>query len=247
MALLEVESLTGGYTARDVLKDVSFTVDRGEIVALIGLNGAGKSTTIKHIIGLMQPRKGTIKINGRTITEDLEGYRRDFSYIPETPVLYEELTLEEHLELAALAYGLDPAEYKDRLSILLKEFRMENRRKWFPIHFSKGMKQKVMILTAFLAERDLLIIDEPFVGLDPLAIRALLNHLQSRKEEGAGILMSTHILPTAEKYCDRFILLHGGRVFADGTLEELRTRLGEPDADLEDLYVWITEGGGKYV
>ncbi|WAA08710.1 ABC transporter ATP-binding protein [Fervidibacillus albus] len=244
MKLLEIDSLTGGYTKKDVLKNIHFSVNRGEIVALIGLNGAGKSTTIKHIIGLMQPKKGTIKIDGQTIDSDPNAYRRRFSFIPETPVLYDELTLKEHMELTAIAYGLDDQTYKNRLEFLLKEFRMEKRLNWFPSHFSKGMKQKVMIMAALLVEPELFIIDEPFVGLDPLAIQSLLDLLKKRKEEGSGILMSTHILATAEKYCDRFVILHNGEIKAQGTLQQLRDTYKMERASLDEIYIRITKDDG---
>jgi ABC-2 type transport system ATP-binding protein len=241
MALLKIEQLTGGYTKKPVLKDVSFTVESGKMVGLIGLNGAGKSTTIKHIIGLMEPKKGSISINGMTLQEQPNAYRSQFSFIPETPILYEELTLYEHLELTAMAYGLDRQTFEKRLPPLLKEFRMQKKLKWFPAHFSKGMKQKVMIMCAFLVEPPLYIIDEPFVGLDPLGIRSLLDLIQSRKEKGAGILMSTHILTTAEKYCDSFVILHNGEVKAKGTLNELRKTFQMPNASLDDIYIELTK------
>lgn len=241
MAILEVENLTGGYTRKPVLKDVSFSIEKGELVGLIGLNGAGKSTTIKHIIGIMQPKSGTIRLNGRTFEEDIDAYRSAFSYIPETPVLYEELTLREHLELTAMAYGLEQDMFEQRSAALLKEFRMEKRLKWFPSHFSKGMRQKVMIMSAFLVDPDLYIIDEPFVGLDPLGIKSLLDQMEQQKRGGASVLMSTHILSTAERYCDRIILLHNGRVRAIGTMPELRQAFGMPDASLDDLYIAMTE------
>lgn len=241
MAILEVENLTGGYTRKPVLKDVSFSIEKGELIGLIGLNGAGKSTTIKHIIGIMQPKSGTIRLNGRTFGEDIDAYRSAFSYIPETPVLYEELTLREHLELTAMAYGLEQEVFEQRSAALLKEFRMEKRLKWFPSHFSKGMRQKVMIMSAFLVDPDLYIIDEPFVGLDPLGIKSLLDQMEQQKRSGASVLMSTHILSTAERYCDRIILLHNGRVRAIGTMPELRQAFGMPDASLDDLYIAMTE------
>jgi ABC-2 type transport system ATP-binding protein len=241
VAILEVENLTGGYTRKPVLKDISFSIEKGELVGLIGLNGAGKSTTIKHIIGIMQPKSGTIRLNGRTFGEDIDAYRSSFSYIPETPVLYEELTLREHLELTAMAYGLDQETFEKRSAELLKEFRMEKRLKWFPAHFSKGMRQKVMIMGAFLVDPDLYIIDEPFVGLDPLGIKSLLDQMEEQKRKGASVLMSTHILSTAERYCDRIILLHNGRVRAMGTMPELRQAFGMPDASLDDLYIAMTE------
>ncbi len=241
MSLLSIEGLTGGYTRNPVLKDISFEVHEKELVGLIGLNGAGKSTTIKHIIGLMEPHRGEVKINGRTITDDKEVYRKMFTFVPETPVLYEELTLEEHLSLTAMAYGLDKSTYENRIQKLLSEFRMEKRMKWFPAHFSKGMKQKVMIMCAFLVQPSLYIVDEPFVGLDPLGIQSLLDLMKKMKDNGAGILMSTHILTTAEKYCDRFIILHEGKVRAKGTLVELRQQFSMPGASLDDLYIQLTK------
>ncbi|WP_050614241.1 ABC transporter ATP-binding protein [Bacillus testis] len=241
MALLEIEGLSGGYTKNLVLNNVSFNVDRGELVGLIGLNGAGKSTTIKHIIGTMEPKKGTISINGMTADQNLENYRKQFTYVPEMPVLYDELTLEEHLKLTAMAYGLPEGEYESRKQKLLKEFRMEKRLKWFPAHFSKGMKQKVMIMCAFLIQPSLYIVDEPFVGLDPLGIQSLLNMMGDMKKSGAGILMSTHILATAERYCDSFIILHNGQIRAKGTLEDLRREFAMPQATLDDLYIELTK------
>ncbi|MBL4955110.1 ABC transporter ATP-binding protein [Neobacillus sp. OS1-32] len=246
MALLSIENLVGGYTRNPVLKDISFAVNEHEIVGLIGLNGAGKSTTIKHVIGLMEPHSGSVKINGKSFTDDKEAYRRMFTFVPETPVLYEELTLEEHLRLTAMAYGLDEASYKERISPLLAEFRMEKRLNWFPAHFSKGMKQKVMIMCAFLVQPSLYIVDEPFVGLDPLGIQSLLDLMRKVKENGAGILMSTHILATAEKYCDRFVILHEGKIRAKGTLNELRDEFRMPEASLDDIYIQLTKEE-KYV
>lgn len=241
MTLLEINGVTGGYTRNPVLKDVSFAVGAGEMVGLIGLNGAGKSTTIKHVIGLMEPHKGEIKIKGKTFHQDKEGYRKEFTFVPETPILYDELTLDEHLQVTAMAYGLEKEVFQERKEKLLKEFRMEKRLKWFPAHFSKGMKQKVMIMCAFLVQPSLYIVDEPFVGLDPLGIQSLLDLMKQMKENGAGILMSTHILATAERYCDRFIILHEGSVRAHGTLDELRQQFSMDDATLDDLYIQLTK------
>ncbi|WP_409366864.1 ABC transporter ATP-binding protein [Lysinibacillus sp. 38-6] len=241
MSVLEVQHVTGGYTKKPVIKELSFTIGKGELVGLIGLNGAGKSTTIKHIIGTMLPKEGDIRLNGVTLKENTDKYRTSFSYIPETPVLYDELTLREHLALTAMAYGLDEATLAARSEVLLKEFRMEKRLNWFPSHFSKGMRQKVMIMCAFLVNPSLYIIDEPFVGLDPLGIQSLLDQMDTKKKEGASILMSTHILSTAEKHCDRIILLHEGRVRAQGTMADLRKAFAMPHATLDDLYIAMTK------
>ena len=241
MSLLEIKDLIGGYTKTPVLKGISFDIKPNELVGLIGLNGAGKSTTIKHIIGLMEPKDGRIAINGKTISEDRDGYRKKFTYIPETPILYDELTLEEHLRLTAMAYDIDEKVYKERVDGLLKEFRMEKRMKWFPAHFSKGMKQKVMIMCAFLVQPSLYIVDEPFMGLDPLGIQSLLELMTKVKESGAGILMSTHILATAERYCDSFIILHNGEIRAKGTLAQLQEQFSMPGATLDDIYIQLTK------
>ena len=241
MAILELKEVTGGYTRKPVLHELSFEIGSGELVGLIGLNGAGKSTTIKHIIGVMNPQAGEIRVNDVTFSENPDVYRKSFTYIPETPILYEELTLREHLELTAMAYGLDKEVFEARSAELLKEFRMEKRLKWFPSHFSKGMRQKVMIMCAFLVNPSLYIIDEPFVGLDPLGIRSLLEQMTERTKNGASVLMSTHVLATAERYCDRIILLHNGRVRASGTMEDLRLAFGLPGASLDDLYIAMTE------
>ncbi len=241
MAVLEVKNVTGGYTRKPVLHDLDFSIEKGELVGLIGLNGAGKSTTIKHIIGTMKQVKGDILLNGKTIKEDPAIYRSSFSYIPETPILYDELTLNEHLELTAMAYNLDRSSFEERKESLLKEFRMEKRLNWFPAHFSKGMRQKVMIMCAFLVNPSLYIIDEPFVGLDPLGIQSLLDQMKARKEAGASVLMSTHILSTAEKYCDRILLLHNGKIRAQGTMTDLRAAFNMPFATLDDLYIEMTK------
>ncbi|OIJ21362.1 multidrug ABC transporter ATP-binding protein [Anaerobacillus alkalidiazotrophicus] len=242
--LLELNHVCGGYhKGKSVLHDLSFSVNKGEIVGLIGLNGAGKSTTIKHVLGLMELHSGEIKINGRSFLNSPNEYRLSYSYIPETPILYDDLTLQEHLHVTAMAYGLSQEELKERSSHLLKEFRMEKMLNWFPGHFSKGMRQKVMIMCAFLLYPPLYIIDEPFIGLDPIAIKSLLNHLVLMKEQGAGILMSTHILSTAERYCDRFIMLHHGKIIVEGTLEQLREKTSMPGAALDDIYIEITKEG----
>ncbi|ANZ99582.1 multidrug ABC transporter ATP-binding protein [Carnobacterium divergens] len=242
---LNVRNVTGGYSQIPVLKDISFEVGEGKLIGLIGLNGAGKSTAIKHIIGLMSPTKGSISIDGLTVQEDTESYRKKFAFIPETPVLYDELTLKEHIELTAMAYDVPTEIAFERAGKLLKTFRLENKLEWFPAHFSKGMKQKVMILCAFLVEPSLYIIDEPFLGLDPLGINALLELMNDMKAQGASILMSTHILATAERQCDGFVLLHNGEVKAEGTLAEIRASFNMPEATLDEIYIQLTKEEDK--
>lgn len=238
--LLEIKNLHGGYTHMNVLHGISFQVFPNEIVGLIGLNGAGKSTTIKHVIGLMQAKKGNVLINGEHFQNNPDKYRKQLAYIPETPILYDELTLYEHLRLTAMAYNLSESTFEARLKPLLKEFRLERQLHWFPVHFSKGMRQKVMIMCAFLVEPSLLVVDEPFVGLDPLGIKSYLEWMINMKNNGVGVLMSTHILSTAERYCDRFVVIHEGHIRMVGTLQELREAYHMPNGSLDDIYVKLT-------
>ena len=239
--MLEVKKLSGGYANIPVLKDVSFQVADGELVGLIGLNGAGKSTTIKEIIGLLTPYEGQILIDGQTIQGQTEAYHKKIGFIPETPSLYEELTLKEHLEVVALAYDLDWDAAFERAEKLLKLFRLEEKLEWFPVHFSKGMKQKVMIICAFMVQPSLLIVDEPFLGLDPVAIQDLIDLLQEEKKRGTSILMSTHVLDSAERMCDRFVIHHQGQVLADGNLDQLRQSFVQENASLNEIYLTLTQ------
>ncbi len=241
--MLKIENLTGGYVNIPVLKNISFEVNDGELVGLIGLNGAGKSTTINEIIGLLTPYQGQITLDGLTLVNNQADYRKKIGFIPETPSLYEELTLREHLETVAMAYDLEFEAAMARAKELLKLFRLSDKLDWFPINFSKGMKQKVMIICAFMVNPSLFIVDEPFLGLDPLAISDLTDLLAQEKAKGKAILMSTHVLDAAEKMCDRFVILHHGQVRAVGNLVELREAFGQEDASLNDIYIALTKEG----
>ncbi len=229
--VLKIENLSGGYNRKKIIENINIEIPKGSITALIGLNGAGKSTTIKHILGLLRPMDGEIKVNGITIRENNEKYRKSISYIPESPVLYDELTLEEHINLTAMAYGLNMKEAWEKADVLLKLFKLSDKKKFFPVHFSKGMKP------------NLYIIDEPFLGLDPIAINDLINLMCEKRDNGASILMSTHILATAEKYCDNFIIIHEGKILASGKLSDLRKEFNMPDASLDEIYLALTTRG----
>ncbi|GIP41051.1 multidrug ABC transporter ATP-binding protein [Paenibacillus sp. J31TS4] len=229
MEKLQVELREAGYPDRSaVVSDVAFTVREGEWVGLIGPNGAGKSTTIKAILGLLGKREGTVVFSG------------PYSYIPEHPVLYEHLTLWEHLELAAAVWELEPEAFRADAERLLARFRLTEVRHHLPGSFSKGMQQKIMLLVAFLQKPDVYIVDEPFIGLDPRAVQDLIELLEEERQRGAGILMSTHVLDTAERLCDTFLLLDKGRLVAQGTMDELRLSSGLPGASLFDCFLKLT-------
>lgn len=242
---LSVSHLVGGYSQIPVLKDISFEVHPHELVGLIGLNGAGKSTTIKHIIGLLNPLKGKITIDGITLTDNPESYKSKLAYIPETPILYDELTLKEHLELTMMAYSLNHDKAWEKTNRLLKMFRLDNKLDWFPANFSKGMRQKVMIICAFITDAKVFIIDEPFYGLDPIAIRDLTALINDVKDRGAAVLMSTHVLETAQKICDRFVMLQKGTIAVQGNLQTLQKQLQKENADLSEIYLEMMQGEGS--
>ncbi|REI08686.1 ABC transporter ATP-binding protein [Staphylococcus felis] len=238
---VKVKHLTGGYGKKTVIKNLNFELKKGEIVGLIGLNGAGKSTTIKHILGLLTPMQGEMSISDIDINEDINQYRKRLSYIPESPIIYDTLTLKEHIEMTAMAYGIEYETAMNRAEPLLKVFRLSDQLNVFPSHFSKGMKQKVMIICAFIVEPDLYIIDEPFLGLDPLGIQSMLDLMKSKRDENKTVLMSTHILATAEKYCDRFMIIDNGEIVAFGNLDELRKQTNMQECSLDEIYIKVTE------
>ncbi|GAK30288.1 ABC superfamily ATP binding cassettetransporter, ATPase [Weissella oryzae SG25] len=213
---LIVKNLFGGYGKETILHDLSFEVAAGELLALVGLNGSGKSTTIKHIIGLLAPKRGNIELNGWTLTQNPLDYKAQIAYIPEQPILYEELTLKEHIEVTIRAYELEPKAAWERAERLLKLFRLDNKLQWFPVHFSKGMRQKVMLVMGFMMNAPLLIIDEPFIGLDVLAVDAVLQLIAERKAAGGSILLTTHVLDHLVDLADRFVYLADGQVRASG-------------------------------
>lgn len=235
---LVVENLSGGYNGSKVLDSISFKVDDGEIAALIGLNGAGKSTTINYLIGLLPIQNGQIELNGKNIANDAIGYKQQIAYIPETPILYQELTLREHLQSIILAYKLDEKIAWDKANQLLETFRLKKQLDWFPTEFSKGMKQKVMLVAALMTDAKLLIIDEPFLGLDPLAVDDLTKILKAKKEEGVSILLTTHVISVAEKFVDKFILLDKGKIRVQGTSNQIKQEFPKIK-NLDDIYLQL--------
>ena len=239
---LQLNNVTAGYTKVPVITDITFDVNPGEICGLIGLNGAGKSTTIKTIIGQLTPFSGRVEVEKLSILENQRGYRQSIAVIPESPVLYEELTFREHIEFVARSYNQMNEETMAHAMELVEAFRLTKQLDWFPAYFSKGMKQKVLIVCASMLDVPVYVVDEPFLGLDPLGIRTLLQVLKEKKDKGAAILMSTHVLDTAEKYCDRFIVLHEGKVIAQGDIEGLRATSNIEETSLEEIYFALTTG-----
>ncbi|MEK3732139.1 ABC transporter ATP-binding protein [Paenibacillus sp. FSL M8-0334] len=230
--VLKVHIDEAGYEpGKPRIHHISFDVVRGQLLGLIGPNGAGKSTTIKALLGLLKNCKAEVSIAG-----DPPRY----AYVPEHPVFYEDLTLWEHLDLAAAAFGMGDQDFEEQATALLRQFDMEKVKHDLPNGFSKGMRQKMMLMIGFLAKPDVYIVDEPFIGLDPRATRDFLRLLDDERRRGAGVLMSTHVLDTAEKICDSFILISGGQIASRGSLEHIREAAGLPQGSLFDCFDVLT-------
>lgn len=211
LTLLAINIKKAGYQAKKpIISNVKFSIEPGELIGMIGSNGAGKSTTIKSILDELPFMEG-----------EIEGFENiTYSYIPERPVFYQELTLWEHFEFVAAVESLGESNLSYAKEIL-KRFHLFDRMHEFPETFSKGMQQKGMITLALFTKPNLLIIDEPFMGLDPGSTNLFLNMLEEEQANGVGILMCTHILDTAERICDSFIVIEKGTVKAQGTFDEV--------------------------
>lgn len=237
MPALTVANLSKSYRHNQAVRDLTFALDRGRIVALTGPNGAGKTTTLKCIMGLLNPSAGRIEIMGVSSRDDHS--KQSIAYIPEIPELYPMLTVWEHLRFIALAYDLGP--WEECAAGLLRRFDLADKRDELCGSLSKGMKQKVSIACALLHDAQVILVDEPMVGLDPKAIRKFKNTLHTLREEGKAILLSTHMLDTAENLCDEVIVMKKGSLILQGTLEELKNRLhARADTTLEDLFLEVT-------
>ncbi len=225
--MISIKIQEAGYQPKEaVIQNIEFTIKKGEIVGLIGGNGAGKSTTIQTIMGTIPYSQHICELI-------------PYGYVPERPILYDYLTLGEHIHLLIQSLGQDPIELEERARELCKVFRLENKLNEYPHNFSKGMQQKVMLILAFIPRYDFYILDEPFMGLDPQAIRRLLIMMDDYRDENAAFLISTHALDTAERLCDSFICLHEGRMIKRGTLEELQQ---ETSQTLLEIFDELIEG-----
>ncbi|MFV8518997.1 ABC transporter ATP-binding protein [Bacillus sp. SBS7] len=226
--MLEVNIRSAGYEIDEkTIHDIAFSIEQGELVALIGANGAGKSTTIKTMLGLLVNVNGEISLGEK---------KNPYAYVPEHPTYYDYLTLWEHIELLMAARENEVGSWERKADELLHMFRMDKHKHDYLSKFSKGMKQKSMLILAFLTEPDFYIIDEPFIGLDPVATKEFLSYLYKEKDRGAGILLCTHVLDTAERICERFLLISQGTLVADGHLEAIQTLAEMPGSSLLDCF-----------
>jgi ABC-2 type transport system ATP-binding protein len=234
--MLEARGLTKRYGGLLALDRVSFTLNPGEIVGYLGPNGSGKSTTVNLVVGLLEPSAGSIALNGVRLSDDPVTYKRKVGYVPEEPFLYTHLTAPEYLSLVGGLRGMNGAGLERKTARLLELFQLHDSRYATMNAFSKGMRQRVLLAAALLHDPDLLVLDEPFSGLDVnagLLFRALLVLLA---QQGKMILFSTHRFDIVEKLCSRVVMLSAGRLVAEQAVIAGGTREGS----LEDVFVRVT-------
>lgn len=236
--VLEVINLSKTFKKDAAVDNISFSLRKGEIVGLTGPNGAGKTTTIKCILGLLRKTKGEILVDGFDSTLKKSKYK--LAYIPETPDIYPMLTVWEHLKFMSLAYYIK--DWESMAEQILKKFDLTDKKNELGKNLSKGMKQKVSICCALIHKPDVFLVDEPLIGLDPKAIRELKDAFKKLRDDGKSLLVSTHMLDSAEEFCDRIIVLKNGKLLAEGTIEELRSKVhGSENSSLEDLFLEVTQ------
>lgn len=234
--MLSVNNVTKKYGKVIANENISLQIAGGQIAVLLGPNGAGKSTIIKSIIGFLK-YQGSVTVDG-LLNKSIEA-KRIMGYIPEIPSLYPNLTVDEHMEFVARAYKLD--NYKEYKEELLRRFELDDKKKKFGDELSKGMQQKLSICCGLLPKPKLILFDEPMIGLDPHAIKELKSMLLELKQQGASILVSTHMIDSIEELWDTTYIMMKGRVAA--VVE--RDQIAQGDKSLEDIFFEITEGGAE--
>ena len=238
--MIELKSLTkkyGDYTAVD---DLNLSVKKGEIFGFIGPNGAGKTTTIKMIGGILAPTAGTVTVAGIDIQQEPEKAKRKIGFIPDRPYLYEKLTGMEFLKFTADLYGVSDENFSKKALQNLEMFSLAEWSDELIESYSHGMKQRLIMSAALLHEPEVIIVDEPMVGLDPMAIMMVKDLFQRLAHNGVTVFMSTHTLAVAEDICERIGVINKGHLIASGTTAELQRKANTADAALEKVFLNLT-------
>jgi len=238
--MLEVEGLTKYYKRFCAVDNLSFVVNPGEIVGLLGPNGAGKTTVLRCIAGILRKTSGSVRIAGIDADTDTKAAKMNLAFVPELPSLYELLTVREHLRFIAMCFeALD--RYEQVGTELLERYDLIEKENELVATLSKGMKQKLAVTCALVHNAKVFLLDEPLIGIDPRGAAQLKQQFSEAAEAGAAVLVSTHLLDTAERLCDRVIIMSRGEKLEDGTLSELRERCASSgDATLEEIFLKLT-------
>jgi len=231
---LIIDNLSFSYDSEDIISNVSFQIETGKIIGLIGANGAGKTTIIKNIMGFLKPNKGKIVIDDKNIAYN-DHSTFPLAYIPDSPSLYEYLSVEEHLDFLGSLYKINKKEIED----LASYYGLVQYKNKTPYQLSKGNKQKLMICCSLLKPYNFLIADEPFEALDPEQISNFKNHLNKLKSKGKGIIISTHLLNMVEDICDEYVIIHRGIVIASGDVSKIKKHFNITADNIEEIYLTI--------
>jgi ABC-2 type transport system ATP-binding protein len=240
---VDLKGVTKRYNEIVAVNNITLTINTGEIFALLGPNGSGKSTTLKMLLGLVQPTAGSVNVLGIDVEKEPVSIKRQVGYVPESPSVYEFLTGIEYLDFIADIYGVAPADKKQRINEYLKALQLEGREGDMINSYSDGMKKKLSLISAFLNKPKLLILDEPLNALDPRSARIVKDLLHQLKLQGVTTILSTHVLEIAEALCDRIGIMYQGNILALGTMNELRERASLPSSGLEDIFLKLTGTG----
>ena len=238
--MIELKAVSKKYGDFQAVDNLNLTVARGEIFGFLGPNGAGKTTTIKMIAGVLEPSAGTITIGGIDMLKQPEAAKRKIGFIPDRPYLYEKLTAMEFLKFTADLYGVPADIYRENARKNLAMFSLADWSDELIESYSHGMKQRLIMSAALLHDPEIIIVDEPMVGLDPAAIIMVKELFQSLARNGVAVFMSTHTLAVAEEVCDRVGIIHHGHLIASGTTADLRREANVTDADLEKVFLNLT-------
>ena len=236
--MLQIEHLTKAYGDKKAVDDLSLHIRPGEIYGFIGHNGAGKTTTLKSAVGILRFDSGEIRINGRSIKDEPVACKRVLAYIPDNPDLYDFMTGIKYLNFVADIFGVPSEERRAKIDDYAARFELTDDLAQPIAAYSHGMKQKLAVIAAWLHSPKLIIMDEPFVGLDPKAAHLLKIMMRELCEEGGAIFFSTHVLEVAEKLCDKVAIIKGGRLIRSGTMEEVKG-----DDSLEDVFLELEAEG----
>ncbi|MGJ5813943.1 ABC transporter ATP-binding protein [Paludibaculum fermentans] len=235
--MLEARNLAKHYSGVPAVEGISFTIAPGEILGYLGPNGSGKSTTVKMVTGLLQPSHGQILLDGISLDGDPITYKRRLGYVPEEPQLYSFLSGREYLQLAGRLRELPQPALNRRIDSLLELFGLSAARYSALASYSKGMRQKILLAGALLHNPDLIVLDEPFSGLDVTTSQVLKALLKDLAQAGKIILYSSHVLEVVERVATRVIILHKGRIVADGSVDDLRSMMTLPS--LEQIFTQL--------
>ncbi len=240
--MLRLKDVTKRYDDLTAVDRLTLDVPSGELFGFLGPNGAGKTTTIKMICGLLLPTSGTIEVCGKDVTKDPIGAKAKIGLIPDTPVLYKKLTGREFVRFVGELYGVDSGLIDRRISDLLDLLDMKENADNLIETYSHGMKQKTMIMAALVHDPEVVVLDEPTVGLDPKSAKVVKDVLRALCERDKTVFMSTHILEIAERVCDRIGIIDKGKLIAIGTVEELKSKSKQGLVSLEDIFLELTGG-----